>query len=820
MQPLLLLLLIVLCAAHAAEVAAPAALGAYDAEMLASLIPRPIIDPHGKTWVGTAVPVLPVRGPATTATRHGWLLGDPQPHGGTVCFTDGELITLGEQDVAEPRDFATDCRRFCDSVAPFAGDAQAQVERASAREQRLRLGIPEVPPLALAAWLHALGQDDLAARMLAVIRSAQPVAAGTASDLVTLMRGELSWDAYSRMVNAFVAHDDGLAVLFGRRIIDLYPDHYDLTTKRVVADIERRQKVPPVEPPAAWTPPDDWATWEVTRKISSLIDGLESALPRNAQGARWSDLRGDARVRQLALIGDPAIPALIDAIEHDQRLTRVVWFTPGTPPVVQLVPVKELADAAVVSILRLPSFQVRFSSEDAVTADATAVAALVGRLRAYWKRLGDQPLENRLMATVVDATATTAERQEAAGALVRVGQRLLSPTAEIAAARQANMLAMHDPTVAEAILHLLDVDLAPSPDTPGSQGTLNERLIYCLLALNDRRIAPVLAQRAAQQPILRNRCRLAAAAESLGAPDEIAALAHDVIQGRMWLPHDSQELRLKALVTILETLGNAASPLAHHALGVLAANDHPWHKDAVAALFSHEGNYGSGLFNHTDGIAFVASALWDDSATGTIWGTATDHIWSKVPISGDMQQEFPADVPRARWAGTAIERRSDLTAQALAEVVAGIPDSHPLWRDREDRLDIMRERFRTLGPSLHLLSQSECDALRQPHPSEHRSSLKFGFTPQPLSAPATTADVAAGRAVFFLGTGARAANLGLPARATLRLPGKEPAAVIVLQAEDDAAGKRHLGILAIDAVLTVDGDQVSDISALSTADAP
>ena len=65
----------------------------------------------------------------------------------------------------------------------------------------------------------------------------------------------------------------------------------------------------------------------------------------------------DRRVAALIEIGDPAVPALIDAVEKDGRLTRSVHFSRDFARSRTVLSVREAALTAVMSILKVRVFE-------------------------------------------------------------------------------------------------------------------------------------------------------------------------------------------------------------------------------------------------------------------------------------------------------------------------------------------------------------------------------------------------------------------------------------------------------------------------------
>jgi len=111
--------------------------------------------------------------------------------------------------------------------------------------------------------------------------------------------------------------------------------------------------------------------------------------------------------------------------------------------------------------------------------------------------------------------------------------------------------------------------------------------------------------------------------------------------------------------------------------------------------------------------------------------------------------------------------------------------------------------------------------------------LKFIPGVAPLSRPATPGDVAAGKAIFHLAGKGRLADIKLPATAVFRKEKEayerkeaagliglfgpdEPGRVLIVQAEFDADGQLHYGIIAQREIREANADELADIEPLDS----
>src|SRR5262249_49651462 len=128
--------------------------------------------------------------------------------------------------------------------------------------------------------------------------------------------------------------------------------------------------------------PRNFEQWHVKKKLAFLIESLEEVDARQRSQPGWPNLWSDPRVKALIALGDVAVPALIDVIEKDKRLTRSVHFFRDFSRSRLVVSVSMTAQIAVREILRLgyDSFWLE--------ADEAATDLAVQTLRSYWEEYG------------------------------------------------------------------------------------------------------------------------------------------------------------------------------------------------------------------------------------------------------------------------------------------------------------------------------------------------------------------------------------------------------------------------------------------------
>ncbi len=209
------------------------------------------------------------------------------------------------------------------------------------------------------------------------------------------------------MVNAYLVRADEESLARGERLLRLYPEIVKrrlAQTGSIVADLKRREAKGTFgkTPPETW--PEGFKSWEQGKKIAWLIDSLDEVDDRHMALRGQDEWPVDHALATLLDIGDPAVPALIDAIEKDERLTRSVEhrFTHRGP--LRILTVRETALTTVMSILHTYAFEVDDTRNLALRVpDGPAKTA--ARLREYWKAYGGLPYEERLMKTLADPKA-------------------------------------------------------------------------------------------------------------------------------------------------------------------------------------------------------------------------------------------------------------------------------------------------------------------------------------------------------------------------------------------------------------------------------
>ena len=788
-----------------------------DEELLVGLLEGPLFDPPpGAKRVRVPVQLRTCWASSHEVEREAWLLPATQDRPATVVFTDGR------SEPAPPADRLREVDLVAAVQARFAAaEGETEEERWRRRAMAGMQDQPSDPDLALAAWLFRRGEEGLAARLLAEARKDLRDEQGS---LEEALAGDLAWECFAGLVHAFMVRADEEALGWGQRLLERYPEqakaHPQAAT--IVAELRRRKEAGTFgkEPPAGWPegfearPPAERATW--------LVQALEEVDARQFGQPGGVDLTSDRRVRALIELGDVAVPALIEAVEKDERLTRSVHFWRDFARARTVLSVREAALAAAMSILRMQLFEARSTGDNFTVQDPASAARVARRLRDYWEANKGLTLEERMRRALLAPEAEPEQLREAArnlatlGGTRRIGTTVWTGASEPRPAGQENpALRLADPSAAEAIFGAMQRDLAGlGPDE--DRRPVERHYLECLITLGDRRMAGQareLAEAAHEVPLRRGWSLLA---HALGDPAPLEAFMAAFARGELELPafeggspHGERSPGEAELVACVEAFVRAGGPAADAALRAPAAPDHPWHarvRDLVLSSGRHGGWETSGLYAHPWFLSFLRPELDRTEPTGTRWRREGDTLHHEGPEGGGSQSGGQEYDP-AEWAEEAEERRCDRAAARISMSIVGAPDCHALRKDRDERL-----------AELRALCDRHLAGLRRPTPQE-ASALGFSGAPwevrfipalAPLGRAATPEDVAAGRALFELEGQGKPLDLALPAVAQVRTErGLQPA--LVVQAEERDDGARRYGVIAADWIGAVGGDQVATV---------
>ncbi len=828
----LALVLVVPCVA---PLAAAQELSREDRELLDALLKDTLFDPPSDAErVVVRATLRNAWGGAEEVERDAWLLPATADQAAQVVFADGSRAPAPGEAAALPRvDLAAVTR---ERLRPRTEDDERD-ERFEAMARAAGRGAQTDPDLAIAAWLYRRGEEELAAGLLARARAQHATSDREAArSLIDALRVDLAWQLFAGMVHAYMVRADEEALAYGEELMARFPDQAPAQAGWVLAELRRRRDAGTFgeAPPSAL--PDEVAARPPAERVGWLIDALEEVDARQFSQPGGVDLSSDWRVAALIDLGEVAVPALIEAVEGDERLTRSVHFWRDFARSRTVLAVREAALVAVMSILRVQAFEPSSTGDNFTAADPERARATALRLREYWEANRGLSLEARMRRVLTDTSSSQAQLREAAQNLAELdGQRRIGTTVWATRTEPGTpgapnpALALTDPTAAEAILSAMDRDLAAGDprwrDDPRMASWDRRRTethyIECLIALGDARILPQ-AQERARATDMPARRQWSLLCHALGDPAPLRAFWADFAAGTLTLPPLTNDPRrgnlhdepgAVELRRCVETALRVDAPEADEALRAATRPGHPYREPlALLVLGGQGGGFdGERLFAHPFHLALLVDELERTEPTGTTFrleGATLHTEYANGSSTGGLDRSAFGE---AELLPRAAERRCDRAAERLSAVLLGVPRYHALLKDRDERLARLRETCAPLVRGARRATPLELEAL-----GVRSSPWDTKFVPglEPLDRPATPDDVAAGRAVFHLDGQGQLVDLKLPVTARLVLGDGRRVPVLVLQAEQLPSGERRYGVLAVDRVEAVGAERLEGLQAL------
>ncbi len=353
-------------------------LSAEGKKFLDSLMKDFLFDPKGAQRVSVKLPVRTIWGTSEQIQAAGWFVPGKDGEPGRVYFTDGASIPAPPAKEMKQIDLVAICKtRYTPQGDKKDFTSSAELFR---NMQQMAVGVVPDNDLALAAWLYRLGEEKLAAQALAVAGNGE-------EDPREVLRKDLAWCAFAPMVHAYMVRADEEALAHGERLLRLYAEEAAKITDfkqtaQVVKELKRRQEKGTFgkEPADKW--PDDFDKWNAAKKTAFLIDTLDEVDTRQQGQPGWPNLTLDRRVQELIRVGDPAVPALIDTLEKDERLTRSVQFFRDYARHRTVLSVREAALTALAHITQKRLFDPT-STSDNFTARGAEEAIAIARRCAF-----------------------------------------------------------------------------------------------------------------------------------------------------------------------------------------------------------------------------------------------------------------------------------------------------------------------------------------------------------------------------------------------------------------------------------------------------
>jgi hypothetical protein len=799
-------------------------LSAEDRKLLDGLIEQFLFDPRGAQRVVVKSVERSVWASSAEVERAAWLVPEKEGKPARIYFIDQTAFTApAEKDIKKLDFVAAYKARVANVPAPAKDDDSDQAFR---RMRRNAVGTAEESDLVLAAWLHRLGHDDLAAGALA--RAQKDKQATTAE-----LRKGLAWSAFAGMVHAYMVRADEEVLLHGERLLKLYAeeakDEEYQQASAIVAELKRRQKKGTFgkRPADRW--PDGFEKWDTAKKVAFLLDALDEVDARQWSQPGGVDLASDRRVQALIAIGDPAVPALIDAVEKDDRLTRSVHFWRDFARSRTVLEVREAALTSVMSNLRVNVFEPVSTGDNFTARGKKGRQEVTEKLRAYWKEYGGIPFDARMMKVLTNPMASVEATREAAYNLAHLGEEETRGTTVWTGDRQGErtgpnpaVAKFSKPTVAEAILAAMDRDLAAHDGSlrDYERPHIEDSYLSSLTALGDKRIVPQLVKRAEKASSNRMRRKWAYACHWLGEPKPLKDFADAFRAGNVVLPQNNQpntndddQPGNVELGGIVGYLASAGTPEADSALYALAEPSHPAHQLAAHMIFSKNPDSLENhvWFEHPFCLAVLRKGLDNERPTGATFKIEKDSL-KRVEKDGWGSRGIPEILkdPAVRKE-EAPERVCDQAAERVGQLVFGQPAYHPLFKDASTRLEALKKSLDQFQGRFRRMSGLEIHALEI-----HSWNALFVPDLRPLGRPATVEDVKTGHAIFHLDGKGELGAEKLPAVAVLKKDEKKEQSprVLIVQTEVDTDGTMIYGVIAKHGLLRVGGRDVTAIKPL------
>lgn len=286
------------------------------------------------------------------------------------------------------------------------------------------LNAPKVAMLAL------LGKNDLAEALRTRLFGTEP-----ADKVLETFAGDYLWARFERAVTAHMRGDAELAYESLKGLADAADDadracdaagskrpekaqsrfRWGTSPSRMLEDSERRL----LRGPRAPLDLEALAKQPASAQVPILIDHLDEVAERQWGQPGGVSLGSSPIVAALVKLGDAAVPALLDVLESDTRLTRSMHFWRDFARSRSVLGAHEAAYAALIAILDFSPFQTASTGDDlSQREDATRkkLAAEVRAFAAKWKGVSQ---EERWFGRLADDATPAAGWLEAAAAITR-----------------------------------------------------------------------------------------------------------------------------------------------------------------------------------------------------------------------------------------------------------------------------------------------------------------------------------------------------------------------------------------------------------------
>lgn len=770
-----------------------------DAQLLDSLVDSFLLDPTNLERAQVRCTKRSVWADEVRILREGWL----DRRRNCLYFTDGDSLLLTVLDTVHIIDFVQQC------ALEFQHDPEEEGRDVFERMDLYAHGISAEHLLTKAAWLFKLGQYDLAS--FALERARQ----GYDNDFLMIedLKEDLIWSARADMIHAYMVRADSEAWKHGQRLLKLYDGKSDDQVSEIMNELDRRRQEGTFGMPAP-EKPKDYSAMTEEQKISFLIQQLHEVDARQWGQPGGIDFSADWRVQELIALGEAAVPALIEVVESDTRLTRSVHFWRDFSPNRTVIGVHEVAVVALTTILQVDVFDPVSTGDNLSGRGWNERQKIAAEIRQYWDKFGGIPYHARQMNVLLDPNASLQALKDASYKLSHISARQIYGTT-VWSDGQTVATDNEYPTddtfskslATEAILLAFDRSYK-------EEGQENDNFILDLAALCDSASYPILFARFNSARTISSRRCWAYACLKSGDVEAMNSYAHEVKLGKIKTPggtHDESVLpgdswtRRSELKKMISFLAFADLPACEEALRTLSNPSHPFFevfKEGVISYIFEEGDMEDRAFVcHPNCLPILLPELKNDEPTGRHYWISGESIVSENS-SEPLRPILKEDANRR---DTVIERRCDIVANDLAFYTFGLPWYNIMLSNRDAAIQHQLD-FLSRYP-LRKFTEEEFALLEGDLP--YFQPLYIADIPV-LKQAATREDVDQFRAAFHLDGKGQKLDIHLPQYViyTGEVSGLPNNKVILLQAEIDQNGQIVYGILSDDGLKRVHPDQL------------
>jgi hypothetical protein len=782
----------------------------------AELFRQGLADPRGCEYRGIVLAFEKVENPNAQGAlpprpaTHGWVL--PAEGANTqryaVCWNGLVYPVL---EVGEPADLVADMKALVAGVA----DVRAAAEREN-RPFSVRYGDPyhaidefqtvhqsSLDPTKVVLLLR-LGRAELAQELWAAALGWGPGAAeGSSPGLATrdpylTFAFDWTWQLLDRAASAHARGDDSLALETCRKLksVEHAIEETQRQRERRYAQVEDNRLTVPIpflrllpalladQARRARRPraPDLALAKDQAERIDSLIQSLdEVGRGSSSSPGGWGSRGQAANVSTLVTEGEAAVPALLDCLEFDDRLTRVVVHDDRhRSRYLHIQGVSEVAFEALTEILGTREFGRHASQVGPSSASREARHAMAADIRAYWQTNRGKSPQQKLFDTLADDRATAAQWLDASIRLTRPADIAGTRYSYLTPPRQGGAIpppygeplrGRTEPTLTELLAKRVQwLDPGGPIPRPGGGGIE----YYAVFQANDMALDQARWDLHAALPTLRQRVARCAGivSASEGGPSRYERFETDIAaftllrhQGgdpgalddyASWIITLSPEGWSFLPISLFEPLWRFSDvpAVSRAAEALFASPDSPWvplfqpRQRGWSELGQRDDMICSPLLGAPSFRALVLKGLADDRVTSNVSVNVkgaveiqVDPSWTTRPIPYPGEPVVPAG-------STGTLRLKDLYAWKLSQV-AGFPRFEMYWPEPQRDAAIARcvEYLNRYGERLTAGARKADASEELPTWHRHdRARLVF----EPLGRPATEVDVREGRAIFSL----------------------------------------------------------------------